>query len=78
MKKIEITRAGMGEKCPNPNFKKLLAVGMITACQRCPYFVRYDGDTICVTIKSKLWQRKFMRSIAQTTGIHTQAANYLL
>ena len=25
MKKIEITRAGMGEKCPYPKFSKLLA-----------------------------------------------------
>lgn len=28
--------------------------------------------------KIELWQRKFMRSIAQTTGIHTKVANYLL
>ena len=36
----------MGEKCPNPNYKKLLTVGMITACQRCPYHVGFDGDMI--------------------------------
>ena len=34
MKKIEITRAGMGEKCPYTKFSKLLAKGYIM-CHRC-------------------------------------------
>lgn len=51
MKRIEITRAGMGEKCPNPKFQKLLEVGMVTACQRCPYHIGFDGDIIVCNYK---------------------------
>ena len=36
MKKIEITIAGMGEKCPYPKFSELLAKGYIM-CHRCKY-----------------------------------------
>nr|DAI84316.1 MAG TPA: hypothetical protein [Caudoviricetes sp.] len=51
MERIVITRAGMGEKCPNHIFKKLLEVGMITACLSCPYFVIYDEGTILCDYK---------------------------
>ena len=34
--------------------------------------------TITNHLKIELWQRKFMRSIAQTTGIHTIAVYNLL
>ena len=44
MKKIEITRAGMGEKCPYPKFSKLLAKGYIM-CHRCKYFAEIISET---------------------------------
>ena len=44
MKKIEITRAGMGEKCQHPKFSKLLAKGYIM-CYRC----KYCDEIICET-----------------------------
>lgn len=44
MKKIEITRAGMGEKCPYPKFSKLLAKGYIM-CHRCKYCAEIISET---------------------------------
>ena len=44
MKKIEITRAGMGEKCQHPKFSKLLAKGYIM-CHRCKYFAEIISET---------------------------------
>nr|DAY62232.1 MAG TPA: hypothetical protein [Caudoviricetes sp.] len=43
MKKIEITRAGMGEKCPYPKFSKLLAKGYIMY-HRCKYCAEIIGE----------------------------------
>lgn len=44
MKKIEITRAGMGEKCPYPKFSKLLAKGYIM-CHRCKHCAEIISET---------------------------------
>jgi hypothetical protein len=44
MKKIEITRAGMGEKCPCPKFSKLLAKGYIM-CHRCKHYAEIISET---------------------------------
>ena len=43
MKEIEITRAGMGGKCPHPKFSRLLAKGYIV-CHRCEYCKEIVGE----------------------------------
>ena len=44
MKRIEITRAGMGEKCPNPKYRGLLAKGYIM-CHRCEHCAEIVSET---------------------------------
>lgn len=44
MKKIEITRSGMGEKCPNPKFSGLLDKGYIM-CHRCEHCKEIISET---------------------------------
>lgn len=44
MKRIEITRAGMGEKCPNPKYRCLLAKGYIM-CHRCEHCAEIVSET---------------------------------
>ena len=50
MNKIEITRAGMSEKCPHPKFSDLLAKGYIM-CHRCEYCADISGTEIMCDYK---------------------------
>lgn len=44
MRKINITRAGMGEKCQHPKFSNLLAKGYIV-CHRCEHCAEIVSET---------------------------------
>jgi len=44
MKEIEITRAGMEEKCPRPKWRGLMGKGYVM-CHRCEYCKEIVSET---------------------------------